>query len=102
MSSRTTTPPSPPASVRAIGGPREPSMPSEITIRLSQAAKDQLAWLKRHTGLTQWNELCRWGLALCHYVTRPHLSCGTSPPTRTWRSPGGLSPDHTAMCTCRS
>jgi DNA sulfur modification protein DndE len=39
-------------------------MPSEITIRLSQAAKDQLAWLKRHTGLTQWNELCRWALAL--------------------------------------
>jgi DNA sulfur modification protein DndE len=39
-------------------------MQSEITIRLSQAAKDQLAWLKRHTGLTQWNELCRWALAL--------------------------------------
>ncbi|MFB4285070.1 DNA sulfur modification protein DndE [Nonomuraea sp. MTCD27] len=39
-------------------------MPSEITIRLSQAAKDQLAWLKRHTGLTQWNELCRWALVL--------------------------------------
>ncbi|WP_055699753.1 DNA sulfur modification protein DndE [Streptomyces silaceus] len=39
-------------------------MPYEITIRLSQAAKDQLAWLKRHTGLTQWNELCRWALAL--------------------------------------
>ncbi|MFE3109066.1 DNA sulfur modification protein DndE [Kitasatospora indigofera] len=39
-------------------------MPSEITIRLSQSAKDQLAWLKRHTGLTQWNELCRWALAL--------------------------------------
>lgn len=39
-------------------------MPSEITIRLTQGAKDQLAWLKRHTGLTQWNELCRWALAL--------------------------------------
>ncbi len=39
-------------------------MQSEITIRLSQAAKDQLAWLKRHTGLTQWNELCRWALAM--------------------------------------
>ncbi|QES42908.1 DNA sulfur modification protein DndE [Streptomyces venezuelae] len=39
-------------------------MPSEITIRLSQTAKDQLGWLKRNTGLTQWNELCRWGLAL--------------------------------------
>ncbi|RKS78663.1 DNA sulfur modification protein DndE [Actinomadura pelletieri DSM 43383] len=39
-------------------------MPSEITIRLSQHAKEQLSWLKRHTGLTQWNELCRWALAL--------------------------------------
>ncbi|WP_019635058.1 DNA sulfur modification protein DndE [Actinomadura atramentaria] len=39
-------------------------MQSEITVRLSQAAKDQLSWLKRHTGLTQWNELCRWALAL--------------------------------------
>jgi len=47
-------------------------MQSEITIRLSQAAKDQLAWLKRHTGLTQWNELCRWALALS--------LCDPSPP----------------------
>lgn len=39
-------------------------MPFEITIRLSQHAKEQLSWLKRHTGLTQWNELCRWALAL--------------------------------------
>lgn len=34
------------------------------TVRLSQTAKDQLVWLKRNTGLTQWNELCRWALAL--------------------------------------
>ncbi|MFF9567606.1 DNA sulfur modification protein DndE [Streptomyces sp. NPDC014685] len=34
------------------------------TVRLSQTAKDQLIWLKRNTGLTQWNELCRWALAL--------------------------------------
>ncbi|MFC8275114.1 DNA sulfur modification protein DndE [Streptomyces sp. NPDC057271] len=34
------------------------------TVRLSQTAKDQLIWLKRSTGLTQWNELCRWALAL--------------------------------------
>lgn len=39
-------------------------MPSEITLRLSQSAKEQLSWLKRHTGLTQWNELCRWALAV--------------------------------------
>ncbi|KOT87462.1 MULTISPECIES: DNA sulfur modification protein DndE [Streptomyces] len=34
------------------------------TIRLSQAAKDQLSWLKRHTGITHWNVLCRWALTL--------------------------------------
>ncbi len=34
------------------------------TVRLSQTAKEQLIWLKRNTGLTQWNELCRWALAL--------------------------------------
>ncbi|MGP3967393.1 DNA sulfur modification protein DndE [Streptomyces sp. 6N223] len=48
-------------------------MPSEITIRLSQAAKDQLAWLKRHTGLTQWNELCRWALATSLRDSSPPL-----------------------------
>ncbi|WP_406303737.1 DNA sulfur modification protein DndE [Streptomyces sp. NBC_00885] len=34
------------------------------TIRLSQTARDQLVWLKRHTGITHWNVLCRWALAL--------------------------------------
>ncbi|WP_327356384.1 DNA sulfur modification protein DndE [Streptomyces sp. NBC_01304] len=34
------------------------------TVRLSQTAKDQLVWLKRNTGMTQWNDLCRWALAL--------------------------------------
>jgi DNA sulfur modification protein DndE len=32
------------------------------TIRLSNDAKDQLIRLKRHTGLAQWNVLCRWAL----------------------------------------
>ncbi len=31
-------------------------------IRLSQEAKEQLIRLKRHTGLGQWNVLCRWAL----------------------------------------
>ena len=31
-------------------------------IHLSQQAKDQLLRLKRATGLTTWNVLCRWGL----------------------------------------
>lgn len=29
-------------------------------IRLSQTARDQLITLKRRTGITQWNVLCRW------------------------------------------
>lgn len=32
------------------------------TIRVSQKAKDQLMTLKRRTGITQWNVLCRWAL----------------------------------------
>lgn len=32
------------------------------TIRVSQKAKDQLLTLKRRTGITQWNVLCRWAL----------------------------------------
>jgi len=33
-------------------------------IRLSQSAKDQLVKLKRHTGIAQWNVLCRWGFCI--------------------------------------
>jgi DNA sulfur modification protein DndE len=33
-------------------------------VRLSQAAKDRLIWVKRTTGISQWNVLCRWALAL--------------------------------------
>jgi DNA sulfur modification protein DndE len=29
-------------------------------IRLSRAARDQLVTLKRRTGITHWNVLCRW------------------------------------------
>lgn len=32
------------------------------TVRVSPAARDQLITLKRRTGLTHWNELCRWAL----------------------------------------
>ena len=33
-------------------------------IRLSQEAKDQLSWLKRKTGIQNWNVLCRWAFIL--------------------------------------
>lgn len=33
-------------------------------VRLSQPAKDRLVYLKRTTGIMQWNVLCRWALLL--------------------------------------
>ena len=42
-------------------------------IRLSSQAKDQLIWLKRKTGIAQWNVLCRW--AFCLSLSEP------TPPT---------------------
>ncbi|MET9204046.1 DNA sulfur modification protein DndE [Streptomyces bacillaris] len=33
-------------------------------IRLATTSKDRLSRLKRTTGITQWNVLCRWALAL--------------------------------------
>jgi DNA sulfur modification protein DndE len=33
------------------------------TIRLSVTAREQLITLKRHTGIRQWNVLCRWAFA---------------------------------------
>ncbi|MBQ0827460.1 DNA sulfur modification protein DndE [Streptomyces tagetis] len=38
-------------------------MPLE-NIRLATASKDRLIRLKRTTGITQWNVLCRWALTL--------------------------------------
>ena len=38
-------------------------------VRLSQQGKDQLVKLKRLTGITQWNILCRW--ALCTSLADP-------------------------------
>ena len=39
------------------------------TIRLSQTARDQLVQLKRHTGISNWNTLCRWGF--CASLAEP-------------------------------
>lgn len=38
-------------------------------VRVSQSARDQLITLKRRTGVTQWNVLCRW--ALCRSLAEP-------------------------------
>ena len=45
-------------------------------IHLSQQAKDQLVRLKRTTGLTTWNALCRW--ALCASLAE----AGAPPPKK--------------------
>lgn len=41
------------------------------TVRLSQQGKEQLIRLKRVTGITQWNTLCRW--ALCTSLADPSM-----------------------------
>lgn len=66
-------------------------MPLE-NIRLSKQARDQLVTLKRRTGITQWNILCRW--AFCR-----SLAEAAPPPTAkipadgnvemTWRTFAG-------------
>jgi DNA sulfur modification protein DndE len=43
------------------------------TIRLSDKARTQLISLKRRTGITQWNVLCRWAFCLS-------LAEGSKPP----------------------
>ena len=58
------------------------------TIRLSQEAKDKLVWLKRWTGLKQWNVLCRW--ALCLSLAEPSRPAAAKIPAdssveMTWR-----------------
>lgn len=40
------------------------------TVKISEAAKDQLIKLKRFTGIDQWNILCRW--ALCRSLAEDH------------------------------
>ena len=62
------------------------------TIRLSKQARDQLVRLKRVTGVTQWNILCRW--ALCMSLAEPdpprmQAIPGDSAVEMTWRTFAG-------------
>lgn len=42
------------------------------TIRLSEKAKTQLVTMKRRTGITNWNVLCRWAFCMSiNQATRP-------------------------------
>lgn len=65
-------------------------------IRLSQAARDQLITLKRRTGITQWNTLCRW--AFCRSLAEPAAPPDAKHPTdsnveMTWRTFAGTHGD---------
>jgi DNA sulfur modification protein DndE len=58
------------------------------TVRVSAQAKDQLTTLKRRTGITHWNVLCRWALArsLAEPSAPPRIEITTdSNVEMTWR-----------------
>ena len=57
--------------------------PPVETIRISKQGREQLAKLRRHTGIENWNVLCRW--AFC-------VSMGekTPPPPVTQKMDGGV------------
>lgn len=62
------------------------------TVRISKSGKDQLATLKRRTGIPTWNVLCRWGLCLSLAErTKPHDFRAESdfPIEMTWRTFAG-------------
>ena len=55
----------------------------EHHLRISQRARDQLITLKRKTGISHWNELCRW--AFCRSLAEP-----SPPPDLRLSSAGGV------------
>jgi len=66
--------------------------PPVDNIKLSRSAKEQLARLKRKTGIDQWNILCRW--AFCLSLAEETIPGGQVPPAdgpveMTWRVFGG-------------
>ncbi len=76
------------------------------TVRLSQQGKDQLIKLKRHTGIKQWNVLCRW--ALCTSLADPTVPLVREVITDsnvelTWRTFAGAHADvYRALITQRA
>ena len=61
-------------------------------VRLSQQAKDQLVRLKRVTGISNWNVLCRW--AFCLSLAEPSIPApakiiSDSSVEMTWKVFGG-------------
>ncbi|TIH12495.1 DNA sulfur modification protein DndE [Marinifilum sp. JC120] len=61
-------------------------------VRLSQRAKNQLVVVKRHTGISNWNVLCRW--AFCLSLAEPAKPRDEEIPSdssveMTWKTFGG-------------
>lgn len=75
-------------------------------IRLSEKAKNQLTTMKRHTGIRNWNVLCRW--AFCMSVAQPsrppdEVIPADSSVEMTWKTfSGGLDDVYAAMLLVRA
>ena len=66
------------------------------TVRISEAARDQLITLKRYTGIKNWNTLCRWALCVSLGEESPppvHPIVTDSSVEMTWRVFGGADAD---------
>ena len=62
------------------------------TIRLSQRAKEILINMKRPTGISNWNVLCRWALCLSLAEPTPPPRLDSEPTSNvemTWKTFGG-------------
>jgi len=62
------------------------------TVRVTKQGKDRLVTLKRRTGITNWNVLCRW--AFCISLSEPSVPSteqlkGEIQIEMTWRTFGG-------------
>jgi DNA sulfur modification protein DndE len=57
--------------------------PPVETIRLGKQSRDQLVKIKRHTGIENWNIICRWALCVS-------LNEKTPPPTKKASSEDGV------------
>ena len=70
--------------------------PPVETVRVSQKGRDILLKLKRHTGIENWNVLCRWALlASIREKNRPALIKNTGDPgiEMTWKIFAGEQSD---------
>lgn len=73
--------------------PAGPPLPPEA-LRLSKATRDQIATLKRRTGVKHMNVLCRW--ALCRSLAEPAPPPAPAPDTAAeiaWKVFAGPSAD---------